>query len=415
MKVLFMFTGLTHYYNPILNRLNRISGLEIIVVIPEKENQKNIGAGVHQTEEGIEFKLIHLKQYKSIYKFFFKGFDKVLKSERPDAIVTTFFYAYTFLYHLGIRKLINKYNIKLIYKDIPFRVPLYKDAPLHHARILGYHQDRFFLFNRLTLIMASLFSWITKKMYQQFDGFVNYVEKAFEVYGTYGINPDKIHLIYNSTDTEIIFNNKEKIKNLVPILPRNPYRLIHVGRLVEWKRVDLLINAVSKLQTQFPDIELIVIGKGPLLNTYKKLAVSLKVQDKIHFKGAVYDPLELGRYFSAAGIYVLGGMGGLSINEAMAYGLPVICSVCDGTEKHLVFENENGKYFKEGDLNDLMDKISFLLNDPVKMKKMGQKSSNIIQHKVNVHTVIKGYVKAFNTVSNNQFKLKYQPKEAVTV
>ena len=43
-------------------------------------------------------------------------------------------------------------------------------------------------------------------------------------------------------------------------------------------------------------------------------------------------------------IFVLPGTGGLAINEAMAYGLPVICSEADGTEKDLVIKVERGQY-----------------------------------------------------------------------
>ena len=56
----------------------------------------------------------------------------------------------------------------------------------------------------------------------------------------------------------------------------------------------------------------------------------------------------LAKCFMKAQVYVLAGMGGLSINEAMCYSLPIVCSVCDGTEKHLVYENKNGHFFRDG-------------------------------------------------------------------
>ena len=59
-------------------------------------------------------------------------------------------------------------------------------------------------------------------------------------------------------------------------------------------------------------------------------------------------------------VYVLAGMGGLSINDAMCFSLFVICLVCDGTEKDLVADGVNGYFFKEGDANDLVDKISLI-------------------------------------------------------
>ena len=48
MKVLFTFGGLPHYYNYVLSRLNNISGLEIVVIVPEAKSE-TIGKGVYQT------------------------------------------------------------------------------------------------------------------------------------------------------------------------------------------------------------------------------------------------------------------------------------------------------------------------------------------------------------------------------
>lgn len=63
-------------------------------------------------------------------------------------------------------------------------------------------------------------------------------------------------------------------------------------------------------------------------------------------------------------VYVLAGMGGLSINDAMTYGLPVVCSVCDSTERDLVTDGVNGLFFKEDNADSLSDKLNKLLPLP---------------------------------------------------
>ena len=97
-------------------------------------------------------------------------------------------------------------------------------------------------------------------------------------------------------------------------------------------------------------------------------------------------------------MYVLAGMGGLSINDAMCYELPVICSVCDGTERDLVIDGKNGYFFKEGDASDLASKIEAVLSDEDKRKKMGAESLHIIEDKININTVADNYIKVFNNV-----------------
>jgi glycosyltransferase involved in cell wall biosynthesis len=92
-------------------------------------------------------------------------------------------------------------------------------------------------------------------------------------------------------------------------------------------------------------------------------------------------------------------MGGLSINDAMIFGLPVICSVCDGTEKILVREGINGLLFENGNQNDLVKKILSLLENPFVARRMGIRSTEIIRDEINIHTVLKGYLDAFSYVT----------------
>ena len=94
-------------------------------------------------------------------------------------------------------------------------------------------------------------------------------------------------------------------------------------------------------------------------------------------------------------IYVLAGMGGLSINDAMTYGLPIICSVCDSTEKDLVTDGINGLFFEEGNALDLSKKIDYLLSNSDICKQMGKESEKIISEKININTVAERYYQAF--------------------
>jgi glycosyltransferase involved in cell wall biosynthesis len=100
-----------------------------------------------------------------------------------------------------------------------------------------------------------------------------------------------------------------------------------------------------------------------------------------------------------AGIYVLAGMGGLSINEAMCFGKPIICSVADGTEKRLVREGYNGHYFESGSVPSLVSTIEKLFKDLAQIQVMGQRSKEIIQQEINIHTVLGNYMEAFKFVN----------------
>ncbi len=376
MKVLFMFGGLPHYYNYVLSRLNALEGLEIVVVAP-KEGSVTVGAGVHQSKEGIDFKVIFLEEYQAFYgKSFFRNFIKTIKEEKPDIIVTGWPYVLGFVYYPSLLLTVRRTGIRLINKEIPFKVPKYQEARQFFQEGGLLSEDLQTNLKRGSLLFNlkyDLVTWVRKRYYNLVDAHVNYVEDAYDIIGSYGVPKEKIFITYNSPDTDRIFAAKEKIKELPPILPPNAYRLLHVGRLVKWKRVNMLIHTLKRLKQDYPDAEVVVIGKGPEEENLKAQAKALGLEDSVRFIGAIYDIETLGRYFTAAGVYVLAGMGGLSINEAMCFNKAIVCSEADGTEKKLVREGYNGSYFRDGNEDSLYQTLHKMLSAPEKPSENGRK------------------------------------------
>jgi len=168
---------------------------------------------------------------------------------------------------------------------------------------------------------------------------------------------------------------------------------------VKWKQVDLLIQATVELRKKYLLTSLTIVGDGPEMERLRTQVNEANAQDYIQFTGGVYDMGELGRITCKAGIYVLAGMGGLSINEAMCFGKPVICSVADGTEKRLVREGYNGYYFESASVPSLVSTIEKLFKDPAQIQVMGQRSKEIIHQEINIHTVLGNYMEAFKFVN----------------
>lgn len=81
----------------------------------------------------------------------------------------------------------------------------------------------------------------------------------------------------------------------------------------------------------------------------------------------------------------------------MTYGLPVVCSVCDSTERDLVTDGVNGLFFREGDAGSLSDKLNELFASPGRCTEMGRESERIIREKINIETVSERYLQAFRT------------------
>ncbi len=400
MRVCFVMAGLPHYFKLLLNKFSAEYDIAFVLIIPSQTSQ-SVGSGVKEDKNDTNFRLVELEEYQTWYKkSAFKGLIPALQEIEPDIVVMS---AWPYFLQFALNPLFyfrfKRLKTKLICRDIPFNVPIYGQARSFYfsnqnlTENLGTDKKTwwgYFMFWG-TAVLRSIYLKVA-------DAHINYIDEAYKIIGSYGVAKEKIFITANSPDTDELIDAFEKVQTMPPILPLNTYRLIHVGRLVKWKRVDLIIEAVKNLQSKFPSIELLVVGYGPEEQNLKQLAINLGVENRIKFVGGVYNSIDLGQYLHSSAVYVLGGMGGLSINDAMCFGKPVVCSVADGTEKRLVREGINGHYFENGNTDSLTKVLDNLLSDQDKIILFGKKSFDIIEQKINIHNVLGEYIKAFEFV-----------------
>jgi glycosyltransferase involved in cell wall biosynthesis len=407
MKVLYITNALTHYYNLVLSKLNSEDNIELVCVAPKGNNSYQVGAGVKLTNEGINFKVIELEERRRFYLYAtFKGLAKAIANEKPDIIIVIRSYLPAFLFDIYLRYIISKYQIGILLRDHPFRVLNYQDSKniikstTKEFDSIPLPLNNIIITLRLDIILRRIQLEVKKRSYNIPDAHAIYID-AISILSSYGVDRKKIFITRNSPDTDRLFETKKKIDKLSNILPNNPYRIIHVGRLVAWKRVDMLIRAFATVKQKYPAAELLIIGTGPEETRLKQMSRVLNLDETVQFLGGIYEPTELGQYLTESSLYVLAGMGGLSINDAMSFGLPILCSVCDGTETFLVREGENGRYFKDGNENDLTDKILWFFENLDKLNEMGSRSEEIIRKEVNVNTVIQKHLQALSYIKGN--------------
>jgi len=399
MKVTFLFSGLPHYLIALLNKLVSKHGIDVSVILP-RERGMSLGEGIKlgDPEGAYQFSIHYLDEFRGrLNKPYFKDLHISLKEIAPDILVIAWPYIINYYFDRKAREVAKTYNISLVYREIPFMV-----APKNQA--IKYYRKTPVLNENLEVdnpVGLKFYPWaiglnqMRRKYYNLADATMIYASHGFEIHESFGIKREKIFLTYNSPDTDLIALTRRRLKE-EGVGTVHPKRILHLGRLVKWKRVDLLIEAVAKLSTKHEDIELHIIGEGPEEKNLKKLARHLAPEHTIKFMGSIYDPEALAREIMASAIYVLAGMGGLSINEAMAYGLPVICSRCDGTERDLLSDGVNGFFFQEGNAPDLESKIELLLNDPAKCQAMGANALSVIDQKINMETVAQGFKSCFD-------------------
>jgi glycosyltransferase involved in cell wall biosynthesis len=113
----------------------------------------------------------------------------------------------------------------------------------------------------------------------------------------------------------------------------HPPRFLFLGRLVDWKRLDLAIEALANVPGAYLD----VIGDGPMRAVWTRLAVTLNLNDRICFRGWMPQQ-ECAQYLQSATALLLPSIyecGGAVVLEAMATGTPVIAVAWGGPSDYL--------------------------------------------------------------------------------
>lgn len=114
--------------------------------------------------------------------------------------------------------------------------------------------------------------------------------------------------------------------------PGTGLRILCVGRLLEWKGIDLAILATSHVRKIWPDVELTIIGQGPARSKLEKLCHQLGLQDNVHWVGWQSQRV-LCEYYRRADMLLFPSLrdsGGTVVLEALAQGLPVLCTDLGG-------------------------------------------------------------------------------------
>lgn len=152
-----------------------------------------------------------------------------------------------------------------------------------------------------------------------------------DIVASFGINPDKIHVIYNGYD-ELRFL---VIKNPQAILDRYGLKLgkyfLFVGSILKHKNIVRLVQAFAKLDSEFVLVIAGVCKDIAYLEEIKKVAEELGIsEDQLRYLEYVSDN-DLPYLYNGAISYLLPSLHegfGVPIIEAMACGTPVITSNC---------------------------------------------------------------------------------------
>lgn len=155
--------------------------------------------------------------------------------------------------------------------------------------------------------------------------------------------------------------------------------VLFVGRLVYYKGLEHLIEAIGRLQ----DIRLVVVGRGPLADACRAQVDRLQLGSRVTFLGKVPDE-ELRVLYCACQCFVLPSVArseafGMVLAEAMASGRPVISTELSTGTSFVNLDNETGFVVPPGDAVALADKIKLLTENKDLQQELGRNARQRVE------------------------------------
>lgn len=220
----------------------------------------------------------------------------------------------------------------------------------------------------------------------QFDALIAYSQRGADEYANLGFPLDNIFVAHNSVSPSPTWEMPKRPNTF----NEKPY-ILFVGRLQLRKNIDLLLGACAEIQ----NVRLVIVGDGPEREAFEELAA--EIYPSAEFVGAKHGA-ELKAHMEEADLFVLPGTGGLAVQEAMSYGLPVIVAQGDGTQDDLV-RKENGWQVPPDDFDALVATMKDALSDTARLRTMGAESFRIVKEEINIERMADAFVSALNVLT----------------
>jgi glycosyltransferase involved in cell wall biosynthesis len=217
-------------------------------------------------------------------------------------------------------------------------------------------------------------------------GYSNYSKEYYLNF----VNEDKILVAYNCLDNDKIDREISECRDSVRYLKAkfnltDKFVIIYVGGFQLSKRVDKLVRAFAVIKERYPETALLLVGWSKQKPAIVDIVNKLNVKD-IHFAGKQIK--EISKYFLSADLFVLPGLGGLSVYHAMVHSLPVISAKADGTEKDLIRNDFNGYLLETDNIDELINRIELFLVNKELSNKMGLNSRKIVDNEININKMV---------------------------
>ena len=194
----------------------------------------------------------------------------------------------------------------------------------------------------------------------------------------------------------IVANNTINIGSRVKSYKsKNKNRILFVGSLNKRKKLEILIKVFQTILPKIPkNIILTIIGDGNQKKHLQELSSNYSIKDNVEFLGVINSPAKLQAFYKQAISSVSYGQAGLSVLQALGFGVPFITKfdAISGGEIYNIKNNSNGFLVKNQ--KELSSRLLSLINNPSLQVTMGKNAYDYYSKNCQIESMVNSFKKA---------------------
>ncbi|HEX2531793.1 MAG TPA: glycosyltransferase [Burkholderiaceae bacterium] len=240
--------------------------------------------------------------------------------------------------------------------------------------------------------------WLVALKYRLYDHVIAISEGIRHVLIAEGLDPQKVSCVRSAVDaTPYLATVDRNAFRREFGLPEKAIVIGMVAQLIPRKGHRYLIEAIDALRNDYPDVRVLLFGKGALREELEAQVRQRTLADVIRFAGFRDDlPRWLGGLDILAHPADMEGLG-VSLLQASAAAVPIVASRAGGLPE-AVRDNVSGLLIPPGDVAALIHTLRRLLDDPTLRRSMGEAGRARILNEFSVEAMVKGNLAIYRAV-----------------
>lgn len=282
-SVIILQRGVMHYRLPVFRRLYELFGWQVVC-----------NHGEHDDEPFVIPYDIKMPHPHNLYRAIVPT-GKILRETGAKAVISEFSLSMSSTYQLTARRRLLGRPITIFWSH-------------------GFNMNRG---------LYGVYPWLYQLprigLLRSADANICYSDEGVEFLAQY-MPRDRLFVAQNVVDIEPMRKLARRIGRID--VGAKPH-LLTVARIQNYRNVPMLVRVFHKFRETYPDARLTIVGDGPDAERTRQ-AAGAELGRSVVMTGAEYDEERLARHFCSADLMLFSGAVGLSVNHALAYGLPIM-------------------------------------------------------------------------------------------